>query len=62
MLDGIDWDAARSRITVHTVTGPEHVIDVDRLEIEVEITDQVERELRVRSGRLLGVETERRWK
>ena len=62
MLNWIEWDEGRSRVTVHTVTGPEHVIDIDRLEVEVEITDQVEREHRVRTGRLLGVETERRWK
>ena len=62
MLDGIEWDEERSRVRILTVTGPEHVIDVDRLEIEVEVTDQVEREYRVRTGRLLGVETARRWK
>jgi hypothetical protein len=62
MLDGIEWDDERSRVTVRAVTGPEHVIEVDRLEVGVEVTDQVEREYRVRTGRLLGVETARRWK
>jgi hypothetical protein len=62
MLNWIEWDKGRSRVTIHPATGPEHVIDVDRLEVEVEITDQVDLQLRVRSGRLLGVETERRWR
>jgi hypothetical protein len=62
MLNWIEWDGARSRVTVRTVTGPEHVVDVDRLEVEVEITDQVEREYRVRVGRMAGVESQRRWK
>jgi hypothetical protein len=62
MLDWIEWDEARSRVRILTVTGPEHVIDVDRLEVEVEVTDQVDREYRVRSGRLLGVVSERPWK
>jgi hypothetical protein len=62
MLNWIEWEEQRSRVTVHTVTGPEHVIDVDRLEVEVEVTDHVEREYRVRTGRLLGVVSERRWK
>ena len=61
MLDGIDWDEARSRVTIHTVTGPEHVVDVDRLEVEVEITDQVDRQFRVRSGRLSGIESQQPW-
>jgi hypothetical protein len=55
-------DEERSRLRILTVTGPEHVIDVDRLEIEVEIIDQVDCQLRVRTGRLIGVETERCWK
>jgi hypothetical protein len=62
MLNWIEWDEERSRVRILTVTGPEHVIDVDRLEIEVEITDQVDRQLSVRTGHLFGVETERRWK
>jgi hypothetical protein len=62
MLNWIEWDVERSRVTVHTVTGPEHVIDVDRLEVEVAVTDHVEREYRVRTGRLLGVVSERRWR
>ena len=61
MLNWIEWDAGRTPLTIHAVTGPEHVIDVDRLEVEVEITDHVDRELRVRSG-LLGIESERQWK
>jgi hypothetical protein len=62
MLNWIEWDEARSRVTIHPVTGPEHVIDVDGLEVEVEVTDHVERAYRVRTGRLLGVVSERRWK
>jgi hypothetical protein len=62
MLNWIEWEERRSRVTIHAVTGPEHVVDVDRLEVEVEITDHVDRELRVRSGRLLGVESGRPWK
>lgn len=38
------------------------LIDVDRLEVEVEVTDHVDHHYRVRSGRLAGVESERRWK
>jgi hypothetical protein len=62
MLNWIEWDADRSRVTVHPVTGPEHVVDVDRLEVEVEVTDRVDHHYRVRVGRLAGVESERRWK
>jgi adenylate cyclase class IV len=62
MLDWIEWDRERSRITIHAVTGPEYVVDVDRLEVEVEITDHVDHHYRVRVGRLAGVESERRWR
>jgi hypothetical protein len=60
MLNWIEWDGERSRVTIHPVTGPEHVIDVDRLEVEVEITDHVDHHYRVRVGRLAGVESQRR--
>ena len=53
-VDDRDFDAPRAR--------GEHVVDVDRLEVEVEITDQVDHHYRVRVGRLAGVESERRWK
>jgi hypothetical protein len=62
MLNWIEWDGDRSRVTIHPVTGPEHVVDVDRLEVEVEITDHVDHHYRVRVGRLAGVESARRWK
>jgi hypothetical protein len=62
MLNWIEWDGDRSRVTIHPVTGPEHVVDVDRLEIEVDVTDHVDHHYRVRVGRLAGVESERRWK
>jgi hypothetical protein len=42
MLKLIEWDEERSRVTIHAVTGPQHVIDVDRLEVEVEVTDHVD--------------------
>ncbi len=61
MLNWIEWDEERSRVTVLTVTGPEHVVDVDRLDVEIEITDLVDRQYRVRVGRLAGVESERPW-
>jgi hypothetical protein len=61
MLNWIEWDEEQSRVRIHAVTGPEHVIDVDRLEVEVEITDHVDHHYRVRVGRLAGVTSERRW-
>jgi hypothetical protein len=59
MLDWIEWDVERSRVTIRA--RPEHVVDVDRLEVEVEVTDHVDHHYRVRSGRLVGGESERRW-
>jgi hypothetical protein len=61
MLNWLEWDGGRSRVTIRAGPGPEHVIDVDRLEVEVEITDHVDHHYRVRTGRLAGVESERRW-
>jgi hypothetical protein len=59
MLQWLTWDEERSQLTIHTVPRREHVVDVDRLEVELEVTDQVDHHYRVRSG-LLAV-SERRW-
>jgi hypothetical protein len=61
MLNWIEWDEDHSRLTIHTVSGPEHQIDVDRLDVEVQVTDRVDHHYRIRVGRLTGLESERRW-
>jgi hypothetical protein len=50
MLQWLVWDEEQSQLTIHTVPGREHVVDVDRLEVEVEVTDEVDEHYRVRKG------------
>jgi hypothetical protein len=59
MLQWLVWDEEQSQLTIHTVPGREHVVDVDRLEVEVEVTDQVHEHYRVRKG-LVG-ESQQPW-
>jgi hypothetical protein len=57
VLNGLAWDGAR--LTVHTVPSREQVVDVDRVEVELDVTDTVEQHYRVRKGRV--GESERPW-